>query len=80
MGHGVTSGCDSEGLVPRWSWERNLLRLLVRGAGTKGRGPPSKHMTATPIHAAIPPVLDCIIAPAMKSPSDFSPTLPHLTH
>lgn len=32
------------------------------------------------VHAAIPPVLDCVVAAVTKASSDFRPALPHLVH
>ena len=43
-------------------------------------GSSSQHDTSTPIHAAVPPILDGIITSPVESSSNFRPTLSHLTH
>jgi hypothetical protein len=56
------------------------LRSLIKVAGALRRALPAKYETASPVHAAIPPVLDGIVASAMEPPRDLSPPLPHLTN
>jgi hypothetical protein len=83
VGHGVAGGLDGEGVGVGFGgrpWIR-VLRLLVRGASTlRRRSPPSKHQTPPAVHAPIPPVLDGVVAPAMQSPGNLGPALPHLSN
>jgi uncharacterized membrane protein len=45
----------------------------------RGR-PSSEDETSTTVHAAVPPILDGIVASTMESTSNLSPSLPHFSY
>jgi len=56
------------------------LSTLVKSTAVLRGGSPSEDEASTTIHAAVPPVLDGIVASTMESTSNFSPPLSHLSN
>lgn len=57
---------------------RSLDTAAVRCARERGGG--GGKTTALAVHAAIPPVLDCVVTAVTQSTSDLSPALAHVVH
>jgi len=56
------------------------LSTLIEGVGMLRRRSSSKNESSATIHAAVPPILDGIVASTMKSTSNLGPPLPHFSN
>lgn len=69
--------------------DKDAQAILAGGGDSRGRRaagaasivvPLAANHSPAPVHAAVPPVLDGIVAAAVETPCDLSPTLAHLRH
>lgn len=68
-----------------WSGVGERLRALVEEilaqmVITTGGGSSAQNLSSASIHAAVPPVLDSVVAASMETTSYLSPSLSHLAN
>lgn len=58
-------------------WRHGFVRATV---WIVRLGPLTDAQPSSSIHAAVPPVLDCIVAPAMESSGNLGPSFAHVSN